>query len=57
MNWRRTRFVVVGLFAAASSAFVAGQIVLKIGLGVDWAAPMSAVAFTIVVLTLDRNQD
>jgi hypothetical protein len=51
---RKIGFVAFGIFVAISAAYVAGRIIVEIGLGYDWAALIFAVVFAAAVLLIDR---
>jgi hypothetical protein len=48
----RAVFVALGFFVALSAAYVAGWIAFELRFGIEWAAPISAVVFAFVVLSL-----
>jgi hypothetical protein len=52
--WRRGAVVAFGFFVAICVAYVAGRIIVEMGLGNIWAGPMSAVAFAVAMMVLDR---
>jgi hypothetical protein len=53
--WRRAAFVAFGLFTAIVVAYIAGRFVVQMGLGYSWAGPVSALAFTVAALVIDRS--
>jgi hypothetical protein len=55
MKTRDIALLTFGFFLAASAAFVTGYIALATGLRIGWAAPIAAVVFIIVVLTIYRH--
>jgi hypothetical protein len=54
MKARKAAFIAFGYFIAFSAAYVAWRIAIEMGLGIDWAVPISAVAFAFAVLLIDR---
>ena len=55
MKVRKLALLAFGLFVALSAAYVAGRIVFEIGLGITWAASISAVIFAIAILVIVRR--
>jgi hypothetical protein len=55
MKVRKAALLAFGLFVALSAAYVAGRIVFEIGLGIIWAASISAVIFAIAILVIVRR--
>jgi hypothetical protein len=53
--WRRGAIVAFGFFVAICAAYVAGRIIVEVGLGNSGAGPMSAVAFAVAMMVLDRS--
>jgi hypothetical protein len=53
--WRRGAIVAFGFFVAICVAYVAGRIMVEVGLGYSWAGPMSAVAFAVAMMVFDRS--
>jgi hypothetical protein len=54
MKTRDIALLAFGFFLAASAAFVTGYIAHATGLRIGWAAPISAVVFIVMVLTIYR---
>jgi hypothetical protein len=52
--WRRAAFVTFEFSTAIGVAYVAGRAIADLGFGYSWAGPMSAVAFALTMMVLDR---
>jgi hypothetical protein len=52
---RRGALVAFGFLVAICVAYVAGRIIVEVGWGNSWAGPMSAVAFAVAMMVLDRS--
>jgi hypothetical protein len=52
--WRRRAFGAFGLFTAIVVAYIAGRLVVLMGLGYSSAGPLSAVAFFVAAVVIDR---
>jgi hypothetical protein len=53
--WRMAAFVAFEFSTAIGAAYVAGRLIAELGFGYSWAGPVSAVAFIIAMMVINRR--